>query len=158
MRILVIDDDRDILEDIKEALLPGGYDVVCETNPLLAIQRFLSEPFDVVLSDIRMPEMSGLDVLKKVRENQPRCPVIIMTAYGDVQTAIACINNHAYGFLAKPINFDELLEMIKQIEKETKGETQIDYQKLKEAYRELKKAYDNLYDLMKDLEKKAPNR
>lgn len=152
MRLLVIDDDEGILEDIREALLPGGYDVVTETNPLNAIQRFVSEPFDVVISDIRMPEMNGIDVLKRVREHSPKCPVIIMTAYGDVETAIACINNHAYGFLAKPLNFDELLSMIRQIEQEASGENQIDYRKLKEAYQDLKKAYDNLYEMMKSLE------
>ncbi|MFN4217050.1 MAG: response regulator [Brevinematales bacterium] len=152
MRILVIDDDETILEDIRESLLPGGYEVVTETHPLRALERFFSENFDVVLSDIRMPEMNGIDVLHKVREHNPKCPVIIMTAYGDVETAIACINNHAYGFLAKPLNFDELLSMIKQIEKENSGENQIDYKKLKEAYQDLKKAYDQLYEMIKSLE------
>ncbi|MCX7881632.1 MAG: response regulator [Brevinematales bacterium] len=155
MRLLVIDDDEGILEDIREALLPGGYDVVTETNPVMALERFFSEPFDVVISDIRMPEMSGIEVLKKVREQNPHCPVIIMTAYGDVETAIACINHHAYGFLPKPLNFPELLAMITQIEKENRGETHIDYKKLKEAYQDLKKAYDNLYEMMKALEKQG---
>ncbi|MFN3659815.1 MAG: response regulator [Brevinematales bacterium] len=152
MRLLVIDDDESILEDIEEALLPGGYDVITETNPLTAIERFLSEPFDVVISDIRMPQMNGIDVLKKIKEHRPACPVLIMTAYGDVETAIACINNHAYGFLAKPLNFEELISMIKQIEKENSGENQIDYKKLKEAYQDLKKAYDQLYEMIKSLE------
>ncbi len=155
MRVLVIDDDPSILDDIREALLPGGYDVVTETSPTTALARFEEEPFDAVVSDIRMPEMSGIDVLKKVRQRQPKIPVIIMTAYGDVETAIACINNHAYGFLPKPLDFNELLDMIRRIEEENRGETQIDYQKLKEAYQELEKAYQNLSTMMDNLQKQG---
>ncbi|URA10360.1 response regulator [Thermospira aquatica] len=151
MRILIIDDDAAILDDIRAALLPGGYDVITESNPVEALARFEQEPFDVVISDIRMPEMSGIDVLKKVRESHPKLPVIIMTAYGDVETAIACINNHAYGFLPKPLDFNELLDMIHRIEEENRGETPIDYQKLKEAYKELEKAYQNLSKMVDNI-------
>jgi|YNPBryulayer2012_1023412.scaffolds.fasta_scaffold07583_2 DNA-binding NtrC family response regulator len=155
MRILVVDDDRAILEDISEALVPGGYEVVAEENPLVALEKLDEGEFDVVITDIRMPEMNGIELLKRVREKKAALPVIVMTAYGDVETAIACVNNHAYGFLAKPLDFSDLLAMIQQIEKEKQGAFTVDYQKLKEAYQDLKSAYDQLYEMMKHIEKQG---
>ncbi len=152
MRVLIVDDDRDCLDDIYDALRPLNYEFIKELSPVNALKIFEQSKFDIVITDIRMPEMTGIELLKKIKFINSETRVIIITGYGDMETAVQSINNHAYAFFGKPINFEELVVTLRDIEKEINSGVQINYNKLSQEYVNLKKSYDDLLDLVKSLE------
>lgn len=151
MKVLLVDDEREILDDLMQALRPTQYQFTALTNPLEALELFRQEKFDVVISDIRMPEMDGIELLKRLREFDPAARVIIITAFGDLKTAQSAINNRAYAFFGKPVDIGELIETLGAIEKELSGsgKTEEDYTRLQDEYSRLKGAYDNLLSILK---------
>ena len=115
-RILVIDDEPTQLELVGGFLRKQGFEVVAAASGRAAVARFKQEPFDLVLTDQRMPDLSGLDVLEAVRAASPETAVVIMTAYGTIETAVSAVKAGAADYLAKPLNLDELLHRIHQIQ------------------------------------------
>ena len=115
-RILVIDDEPTQLELVGGFLRKQGFEVVAAASGRAAVARFKQEPFDLVLTDQRMPDVSGLDVLEAVRAASPETAVVIMTAYGTIETAVSAVKAGAADYLAKPLNLDELLHRIHQIQ------------------------------------------
>jgi two-component system NtrC family response regulator len=115
-RILVIDDEPTQLELVGGFLRKQGFEVVAAASGRAAVARFKQEPFDLVLTDQRMPDLSGLDVLDAVRAASPETAVVIMTAYGTIETAVSAVKAGAADYLAKPLNLDELLHRIHQIQ------------------------------------------
>jgi DNA-binding NtrC family response regulator len=150
MRILVVDDDRDVLDDFSNSLKPTGYEIVETDNPNTALELYMKKEFDVVISDVHMQGMSGIELLSKLHEFNPKVHVIIITAFGDLETAISAINNHAYAFFSKPINFTELIHTIMGIELELYNENKIkmDHSQLEKEYDKLKMAYNDLNRLL----------
>lgn len=146
MRLLIVDDDKDVLSDVANALEPSGYQCFKTVSPLEALAMYKQERFDVVISDVRMPEMNGIELLKEIKTYDPKAAVIIITAFGDLDTAIASINNHAYAFFGKPINFSELIATLRQIENEVKEAPHIpqDLTHLENENKKLKIAYEAL--------------
>ena len=146
MRVLIVDDEKEVLDDLIRALKPAQYELKAEQNPVLALEAYQNEKFDVVISDIRMPEMNGIELLKRLRQFDKNARVIIITAYGDLETAKAAINNHAFAFFGKPINFNELMELLESVQKEINGtqEQKTDYIQLKEEFDKLKQTYEAL--------------
>lgn len=104
MNILLIDDDSDCLEDLVSALEPAGHRCDKYTHPVKALEMYGGSTYDVVITDMKMPVMNGIEVLKKVREINPEARVIINTGYGDVETAILAVNHRAFAFFGKPID------------------------------------------------------
>lgn len=84
-RVLVVDDDALVLSALRRVLDTLEVDVETCTDPLSAVEKLGSEPYDLVISDERMPKMSGLDVLGRVRRDSPRTPTILLTAYGSAE-------------------------------------------------------------------------
>ena len=115
-RILVVDDEPTQLELVGGFLRKQGFEVVAAASGRAAVARFKQEPFDLVLTDQRMPDLSGLDVLDAVRAASPETAVVIMTAYGTIETAVSAVKAGAADYLAKPLNLDELLHRIHQIQ------------------------------------------
>jgi DNA-binding NtrC family response regulator len=115
-RILVVDDEPTQLELVGGFLRKQGFEVVEAASGRAAVARFKQEPFDLVLTDQRMPDLSGLDVLETVRAASPDTAVVIMTAYGTIETAVSAVKAGAADYLAKPLNLDELLHRIHQIQ------------------------------------------
>ena len=115
-RILVVDDEPTQLDLVAGFLRKQGFDVVAATSGRDAVARFKQEPFDLVLTDQRMPDLSGLDVLRAVRASSPETAVVIMTAYGTIETAVSAVKAGAADYLAKPLNLDELLHRMHQIQ------------------------------------------
>jgi DNA-binding NtrC family response regulator len=113
-RILVVDDQPAQLELVGGFLAKRGFDVVPTADPRDALARFGREPFDLVLTDQKMAGLSGLDVVQAVRARNPETPVIVMTAYGTIETAVAAIKAGAADYLQKPLNLDELLHRVRQ--------------------------------------------
>lgn len=116
MKLLLIDDQINILISLKEALEPGGHRCELFDRPKEALQRFEKEAFDAVVTDLKMPQMDGIEVLKRVQTLKPGTPVIIMTGYADTENAIQAVNYGAYAFYQKPIKIKKFIETLKALE------------------------------------------
>jgi two-component system NtrC family response regulator len=114
-RILVVDDEPAQRELVSGFLRKQGFEVTPAPGGRAALARFTHEPFDLVLTDQRMPEMSGLELLEAVRAVTPEASVIVMTAYGTIETAVSAIKAGAADYLTKPLNLDELLHRIHHV-------------------------------------------
>ena len=155
MKIMLIDDEAPILDFLNDILTQEGHKCESFQNPLKALEAYGNGGFDVVLTDVRMPELSGIETLKRIRQQNPEAKVIIFTGYGDLKTAISAINNRAYAFFPKPINIAELFDTLKKIAAEIDGTLQKeqDCQKLSEELKKLQTAYDELKAILKKQEK-----
>lgn len=107
-KILVVDDEEIIRESISFILKKEGYNVTEAANGRIAFDIIKNEHFDLVISDIEMPEMKGVELLEKVTQYDPLSSFIIITAYGSLETAINALRNGASDYILKPIDFDEL--------------------------------------------------
>ncbi|MGD8980611.1 MAG: sigma-54 dependent transcriptional regulator [Desulfobacterales bacterium] len=106
--ILVVDDD-DAHRTMLRTLVGGwGYDIVEADDGSTAIEKVQERPFDLILMDVRMLKVSGLEALERIKAFNPAIPVTIMTAYSSVETAIEALKNGAYDYLTKPLDFDKL--------------------------------------------------
>ncbi len=108
-RLLVVDDQRNMRATTAMVLRQAGYQVDEAEDGAAAIKRLEGEDYDVVLTDLRMPNVDGMEVLRTVRKVAPETEVIVMTAYGTIESAVEAIRRGAYDFLAKPFKEDELL-------------------------------------------------
>ena len=106
--ILVIDDDRDLCELLEEDLSRRGHRVWTALNVVSARDVLHQQEIDIVLTDLNMPGISGIDFCAEVHENRPDVPVVIMTAFGSLETAIAALRAGAYDFATKPVDLDLL--------------------------------------------------
>jgi DNA-binding NtrC family response regulator len=114
-RILVVDDEPAQRELISGFLKKQGFDVSSAENGVKAVELFRQDSIDLVLTDQKMPHMSGLDLLQAVRAINPEAPVILMTAFGSIEAAVSAIQGGATDYLTKPLNLDELLYRIRQV-------------------------------------------
>lgn len=106
--ILVVDDDSAHRTMLKKLLGGWGYKVSDADDGSLAIEMVKHKSFDLILMDIRMLNVSGIEALEQIKSVNPAIPVIIMTAYASVETAVSALKKGAYDYLSKPLNFDEL--------------------------------------------------
>jgi DNA-binding NtrC family response regulator len=114
--ILVVDDKRVQLKTLRRGLRTRGYQVVEAISGKEALDHLVKNSnIDIVLTDYAMPEMNGIELLQKIRENDKTVPVIIMTAYGDKDLVIEAMHHCCNGFIDKPFDMDELLEEINNI-------------------------------------------
>ncbi|MGC8490111.1 MAG: sigma-54-dependent transcriptional regulator [Syntrophobacteraceae bacterium] len=111
-KILVVDDEASMRELLEILLLKHGYDVRCAQNGSQAIEEIRGTPPDLVVTDIRMQPVSGLEVLKKCKILSPRTVVIMISAYASTELAVEAMNEGAYDYFPKPFNNDELLSVI----------------------------------------------
>jgi len=107
-RILIVDDERDMRELLEIMLRKEGYEPVGIPSAKLALERLKNEDFDLVISDVKMPVMDGVDFLKALREMNPEALVIMITAYASVETAIEAMKAGAHDYFIKPFNIDEV--------------------------------------------------
>ena len=114
-RILVVDDEPAQRELVGGFLRKHGFDVVEAGGGSEAVARFKQEAFDLVLTDQRMPDLSGLEVLEAVRSTSPETAVVIMTAYGTIGTAVSAVKAGAADYLTKPLNLDDLLHRVHRV-------------------------------------------
>ncbi|NOZ55795.1 MAG: sigma-54-dependent Fis family transcriptional regulator [Calditrichaeota bacterium] len=107
-RVLVVDDEEDILQLFTELLQRWGYEPVTARNGVEALDKFRSQQIDLIVSDLKMPEMDGLELLQHIRSIDSRVPVLVLTGYPTVETAVKAIQEGAYDYLMKPVNPEEL--------------------------------------------------
>jgi two-component system response regulator HydG len=113
-KVLLVDDETGILEVLQVLFRGEGYDVVMGRSGKEALEALATERPDLVVTDIRMPGVSGLEVLARVRELDPEIPVILMTAQASLQSAVRAVNEGAYYYLQKPFANDDLLAICKR--------------------------------------------
>jgi DNA-binding NtrC family response regulator len=120
MKILVVDDEAPIREMIRKGLSQiGGINAEVAESGLEAIDRIEKEVFDLVLTDLKMPGMDGIELLKTIKGIRPEVMVILMTAYGSIETAVEAMRIGANDFITKPIDLNELLIHISKAQKES---------------------------------------
>lgn len=112
--ILVIDDDAIACEFLQEALALDGYEVITYTSATEALKQNLSQ-YDLLMSDIRMPGMDGLQFLGRVQKKWPNLPVILMTAYGSLETTMEAISLGAWDYISKPFSPEDCRAIVKKV-------------------------------------------
>ena len=112
--VLLVDDEPRILSLLHSLLKSEGLSVVSERDGAAAIKRIETEPLDLIVSDIRMSPIDGMEVFRVARREQPDTPVILLTAYGAVDTAIEAMKGGAFDYLTKPFKVDELLITVRR--------------------------------------------
>ncbi len=112
--VLVIDDKESIRKMLSQTLVAEGHEVESAANGFEGIKKSKSKQYDVVLTDLKMPDMDGISVLSAVKEENPDASVIVMTAYGTIETAVEAMKRGAFDFLTKPFDTDHLNVLIKR--------------------------------------------
>lgn len=116
MHILLVDDDAECLEDLVNILAPAGHQYDQFTVPEKALECYQQKQYDMVITDMKMPRLCGIDVLKKVLSINPKAVVVIVTGFAETETAISALNNRAYAFLEKPVEKEQLFEILEKVE------------------------------------------
>lgn len=114
-KILVVDDEEIIRDSISYILESEGYEVDKAENGKIAYEKIKEKHFDLVITDIEMPAMKGTELLEKIKTLDPQTAVIIITAFGSLDTAITALRNGASDYILKPVEFDELLIKVKRL-------------------------------------------
>ncbi|HOB32996.1 MAG TPA: sigma-54 dependent transcriptional regulator [Verrucomicrobiota bacterium] len=110
-RVLLIEDDRNIATGLQKAMRVNGYDVVLQTRGDDGLNQALSEPFDIVITDLRLPGTDGLELVRQLHHARPKLPIILITAHGSTETAIEATKWGAFDYLPKPFEVEELLDL-----------------------------------------------
>ena len=118
-KVLIVDDEEDILWGLSEELTRDGIDVDTASNGQEAFEKIKDTDYDFLITDIRMPGMSGSELLLKSKNLRPDLKVIVMTAYGSDELRQEVLSHGAISYLEKPFDFEQLLELIKEKEKKT---------------------------------------
>jgi two-component system, NtrC family, response regulator PilR len=114
-KVLVVDDERSILLLLKEALTQWGYQVTVASAASDALGLLKSELFDALITDIRMPDMSGLELLREVKKQDESIEVVMMTGYPTIASAVQALKEGAYDYLSKPLILDELRHLMSRM-------------------------------------------
>ncbi len=169
-RILIVDDEEMICDMLSRRLTHEGYFCITAHNGKEALNHFYKDTFSLIISDIKMPEMDGIELLKRIKSMNPKMLVIIVTAYPEIDMAVEAMRLGAYDFIIKPADMDLVLLSVKRAleKKRLEEEVEIYHQnlerlveertlKLQQAYRTLKKAHlDSVKVLAEAIDAKDP--
>jgi nitrogen regulation protein NR(I) len=111
-KILLIEDDASIVGGLKKELQVEGYEVAVAERGDKGLAQAKEQPFDVVITDLKMPGLSGLELVEQLHASKPKLPIILMTAFGTTETAIEATKLGAYDYLLKPFDMAELLDLV----------------------------------------------
>ena len=112
--VLIVDDEKNIREGLSDAVEMEGYSSLKAENGKEALSLLSKEDVDIVITDLKMPVMSGTDLLKKIYSSYPTIPVVVLTGHGTIEDAVFAMQNGAVDFLTKPVNLDHLFVLIKK--------------------------------------------
>lgn len=142
-KILVIDDERAIRNILKETLELEGNEVQVAENGKIGLELGKQQQFDLIFSDIKMPEMDGLEVLSSLHEAEVECPIVMISGHGTIETAVDAIKAGAFDFIEKPIDLNRLLITVKNA---------LDRKTLVQAKKVLQKKVDSKYQMIGESE------
>lgn len=131
-RILVVDDEAIAGENLEHILKKEGYDVVLVESGMSALKKLANDEFDLVLTDLKMKQVDGMEVLARTKEDYPNTEVIMITAYATVSTAIEAMQKGAYHYIPKPYKIDEVRMVVRKA---------LEKKQLKDELEELKRDY-----------------
>ena len=114
LNILIVDDEKNIREGLGRSLEMDGYNILLAENGKNGLKLVNSSSIDLVISDLKMPEMSGEELLKNIAASNPTIPVIILTGHGTIESAVNAMRDGAFDFLTKPVNLDRLSLLVKR--------------------------------------------
>lgn len=115
IKFLIVDDEPDVVDSVSELFTLRNYNVVTATSGTKALEIVKKENPNIIILDIRMPDISGMDVLKEVKKNYPKIRVIMLTGVEDESTKNMAMGLGASGYLTKPYSYSELLEMSRKL-------------------------------------------
>ena len=113
-KILVVDDELSMREFLEIMLKKNGYEVESVSDPEQAVLRVENDVYDLVITDILMPKMNGLELLRKIKEHSPDTVVVMMTAFATTETAVEAMKEGAYDYITKPFKLDEIRMVIEK--------------------------------------------
>jgi DNA-binding NtrC family response regulator len=116
MKLIIVDDEKILRVSISDELREAGYDVKDFADPVVALRAMRENPVDVVITDIKLPKMDGIQLLTRLKSAKPDTMVIVMTAYGSVNSAVEAMKAGAYDYITKPFQIDELKMILERIE------------------------------------------
>lgn len=140
-KILVVDDDESLRRIIEYNVSEEGYDVIATDNGLNALEIFKKEEIDLVITDLQMPEMCGIDLIRQIRAISPSAIVIVITAFGTVDTAVEAMKLGAFEYITKPFNREEFKIIVKKALEV--GDLMVENRYLKEMVKD-KYSFDNM--------------
>ncbi len=135
-RILVVDDEENLRRVTQLKLQQAGYEAMTASDGSQALDVLSKHSQDLVLTDLKMPGMSGIDLLRKVKEEYPEVIVVVVTAYGTIESAVEAMRLGAYDFIIKPVNFDGLKLIVSRA---------LEHHRLQEEVRNLRSAIDRKF-------------
>ena len=118
MKVMVVDDERIKRISLGDAIAAHGHDVAVFETAAKGLEALARKPFDVVITDLKMPEMDGISFLKRIKQISSSTYVILMTAYGTVDLAVEAMRQGAYDFIMKPFSNEEMLVRLNRIEEQ----------------------------------------
>ena len=113
-KVWIVDDDKSIRWVLEKALKSADVDITSFSHPDNVLERINKEEPDVIITDIRMPSMDGISLLDRIKQHSPNIPVIIMTAYSDLDRAVSAFQGGAYEYLSKPFDVDEVISLVRR--------------------------------------------
>ncbi|MBX9604541.1 MAG: sigma-54 dependent transcriptional regulator, partial [Bryobacteraceae bacterium] len=135
-RILVVDDEENLRRVTQLKLHQAGYEAMTASDGAQALDLLTRNPQDLVITDLKMPGMSGMELLRKIREEYPEVIVIVVTAFGTVESAVEAMKLGAYDYIIKPVNSDALKLVVSRA---------LEHHRLQEEVRSLRSAIDRKY-------------
>ena len=136
-KILIVDDEAGMQRLLSRVLEKQTYTAVPVGSAAEALQLIASDSFDLVVTDIQMPQMNGLELLKEIKEYDPSLPIIVITAYGTVESAVEALRNGAFDYITKPFETDEIRLTVARVFEHSRllAENRYLHQELEERYR-----------------------
>ncbi len=131
--ILIVDDEEDMLETCRIILEPLEFEIFTTTSPQRALEYLKSKKIDVLVTDLKMPEMNGLELIERVKTLSPDTEILVFTAYASIETAVEAIKRGAFNYIQKPFPKEQFIELIKRA-LETKN-IYTEYNRLKDSLR-----------------------
>ncbi|MGQ9616135.1 MAG: sigma-54-dependent transcriptional regulator [Spirochaetota bacterium] len=113
-KLLIVDDEKNIREGLQKALSSDGYEVELASDGEEALEKIEEGDVDLVITDLKMPKLSGDELMKEALESNPYLPIIILTGHGTIENAVEAMRNGAYDYLTKPLNIDKLSLIVKR--------------------------------------------
>jgi DNA-binding NtrC family response regulator len=138
MRVFIIEDEKILRVSLTDDLEDAGYAVSAFEDPLKALEAFKEQPAGIVITDIKMKQMNGIELLSRIKSINPETTVIVITAYGSVTSAVEAMKNGAYDYITKPFQIDEVLILLDRIN---------ELQSIKMENRQLRSQFESQYSM-----------